>query len=229
VEGFERGGNDSREWHQGQGRFAGYRFYSDVSVDNFNAVLYGYAIYYDLAADAEQKKMIAYDVDRLMTHLLDNHYRIIDLDGEATQYPLRKLSGSRSLPMRNLLHGWQISGVLPAQTGNPINITQETAFEGSRADFAGGDAKRPDYRQTLRYLDPSPFALVPIGQRSGAPIRPGNIGRNALRDIGRWNTASSRRRCSIRSTKPTSAASKPAVAAPTSASSPAPAAPACCS
>ena len=29
---------------------------------------------------------IAYDVDRLMTHLLDNQYRIIDLNGEVTQY-----------------------------------------------------------------------------------------------------------------------------------------------
>ena len=82
--GFERGG-DSREWHQGQGKYAGYRFYSDVSVDNFNAVLYGYAIYYDLAADAGQKAIITQDVDRLMTHLLDNQYRIIDLDGEVTQ------------------------------------------------------------------------------------------------------------------------------------------------
>jgi hypothetical protein len=86
VEGFERGGADSKHWHQGQGAYADYRFYSDVSVDNFNAVLYGYAIYFDLAADAEQKKMIAYDVDRLMTHLLDNHYRIVDLDGKVTQY-----------------------------------------------------------------------------------------------------------------------------------------------
>ena len=52
-----------------------------------NAVLYGYAIYLDLAADEEQKKMIAYDVDRLMTHLLDNHhYGIVDLDGQVTQY-----------------------------------------------------------------------------------------------------------------------------------------------
>jgi hypothetical protein len=71
-----RARGDSREWHQGQGKYADYRFYSDVSVDNSNAVLYGYAIYYDLAAD----------VDRLMTHLLDNHYRIVDLDGEVTQY-----------------------------------------------------------------------------------------------------------------------------------------------
>jgi hypothetical protein len=86
VEGFERGGGDSQHWHQGQGAFADYRFYSDVSVDNFNAVLYGYALYYDLAADAEQKKMIAFDIDRLMTHVLDNHYRIIDLNGKTTQY-----------------------------------------------------------------------------------------------------------------------------------------------
>ncbi len=86
VEGFERGGADSKHWHQGQGSYADYRFYSDVSVDNFNAVLYGYAIYFDLAADDEQKKIIASDVDRLMTHLLDNHYRIIDLNGKVTQY-----------------------------------------------------------------------------------------------------------------------------------------------
>jgi hypothetical protein len=86
VEGFERGGADSAHWHQGQGAFAGYRFYSDVSVDNFNAVLYGYALYFDLAADDAQKKMIVEDVDRLMTHLLDNHYRIIDVNDKVTQF-----------------------------------------------------------------------------------------------------------------------------------------------
>jgi hypothetical protein len=112
------------------------------------------------------------------------HYFVSDFIYEL---PLRKLSGSNSLPMRNLLHGWQISGVLTAQTGNPLNITQSTAFEGSRADFVGGDAKLSNYRETLRYLNPSSFALVPIGQQSGAPIRPGNVGRNALMDIGRWN------------------------------------------
>jgi hypothetical protein len=83
---WERDGGDSKKWHQGQGKYADYRFYSDVSVDNFNAVMYGYAIYFDLAADEEQKRYIAYDVDRLMTHVLDNHCRIIDLDGEPTLY-----------------------------------------------------------------------------------------------------------------------------------------------
>ena len=86
VEGWERNGQDSPKWHQGQGQFSDYRWYGDVSVDNFNAVLYGYAIYYDLAADKAQRQFIARDVDRLMTHLLENHCRIIDVDGEVTQW-----------------------------------------------------------------------------------------------------------------------------------------------
>ena len=84
VEDWERNGQDSPKWHQGQGRFSDYRWHGDVSVDNFNAVLYGYAIYFDLAADPSQRQFIAADVDKLMTHLLDNQCRIIDVDGEVT-------------------------------------------------------------------------------------------------------------------------------------------------
>jgi hypothetical protein len=84
VEDWERDGRSSPKWHQGQGDFAGYRWHGDVSVDNFNAVLYGYAIYFDLAANAGQKAYIARDVDRLMTHLLENQCRIIDVDGNVT-------------------------------------------------------------------------------------------------------------------------------------------------
>jgi hypothetical protein len=86
VEDWERNGQDSPEWHQGQGQFSDYRFHGDVSVDNFNAVLFGYAVYYDLAADEAQRQLIAEDVDKLMTHLLENHCRIIDLDGEVTKW-----------------------------------------------------------------------------------------------------------------------------------------------
>ncbi len=84
VEDWERNGQDSPKWHQGQGKYADYRWHGDVSVDNFNAVLYGYAIYYDLAADRSQRQFIAEDLDKLMTHLLDNQCRIVDVDGEVT-------------------------------------------------------------------------------------------------------------------------------------------------
>ncbi len=86
VQGWERDGSNSLEWHQGQGTYADYRWYGDVSVDNLNAVLYGYAIFFDLAADDEQKRLIECEVDLLMTHLLENHCRIIDVDGEPTMW-----------------------------------------------------------------------------------------------------------------------------------------------
>jgi hypothetical protein len=103
------------------------------------------------------------------------------------ELPLSKLSSSNSLLTRNLLHGWQVSGIFTARSGNPVNITQSTAFSASRGDYAGGVPLFDNYQQTLRYLNKSAFALVPIGAKSGAPIRPGNIGRNAIFDIGWWN------------------------------------------
>jgi sialidase-1 len=118
---WERDGADSREWHQGQGAYANYRWYGDVSVDNFNAVLYGYAIYYDLAADDQQKQMIAHDTDRLMTHLLENHCRIIDVDGEPTQFghvgidpdPARDAYYDELYAARRRLYGVTETGKLP--------------------------------------------------------------------------------------------------------------------
>ena len=103
------------------------------------------------------------------------------------ELPFSKLSGSRSRLTRNLLHGWQLSGIFTARSGNPVNITQSTAFSGSRGDYIGGNPEFGNYLQTLKYLNRSAFATVPIGAQSGVPIRPGNVGRNALFNIGWWS------------------------------------------
>ena len=92
------------------------------------------------------------------------------------ELPFRLFSDSNSLLVRNLLHGWQISGIYTAQSGAPTNITQDTGFEGSRADYIGGDPILTDYRTTLRYLDKTP-SLVPIGQQSGVPCKIRSLGR----------------------------------------------------
>lgn len=68
-----------------------------------------------------------------------------------------------------------------------MNVAQETAFEGSRPDYIGGSALLANFTDTLRRFDRSVFALVPIGSVSGAPIRPGNVGRHALWGAGWWN------------------------------------------
>src|SRR5205814_10529457 len=54
------------------------------------------------------------------------------------ELPFARLSGSNSLLMRNLLRGSQVSGIYTARSGNPVNITQSTAFSASRGDYIGG-------------------------------------------------------------------------------------------
>lgn len=96
-------------------------------------------------------------------------------------------SGTSGRVARNLLKGWMISGILSARSANPLNPAQETAFEGSRPDYIGGNAYLNDYQSTLRMLDRSVYAPVPIGSVSGAPLRPGNAGRHSLWGVGFWN------------------------------------------
>jgi hypothetical protein len=45
----------------------------------------------------------------------------------------------------------------------------------------------PNYQNTLRYLNPAVFQLIPRAAASGAPVRPGSAGRGAFREPGLWN------------------------------------------
>jgi hypothetical protein len=183
VSGVERGGGDSIHWHQGQANFADYRFYSDVSVDNFNAVLFGYAIYYDLAADAAQRAMIAHDVDRLMTHLLDNHYRIIDLNGEVTQYGHVEMDPD---PARgDIAEGLKITRpVAPGRTGSlPSRQPDGAARSAHRLSRDGKAAVRRVPKSDARFNNPEPsrdraYSLERVARQSferragaGGPVR----------------------------------------------------------
>ncbi len=102
------------------------------------------------------------------------------------ELPLARWTAKAQRGLWTALSGWQVSGVFTAETGGPINITQSTTYESSRPDYGGGPAYNADAGRTLQYLNRSAFALVPIGG-GGAPLRPGNIGRNALRAPGYWN------------------------------------------
>jgi hypothetical protein len=93
-----------------------------------------------------------------------------------------------SSPVRSVLGGWQISGIFRANTGLPVTITQSSSIPGQRAEFVGGDTLKYDnYRDTLLYLNPAVFRLIPVSAASGAPIRPGNVGRGSIREPGLWN------------------------------------------
>jgi outer membrane receptor protein involved in Fe transport len=98
------------------------------------------------------------------------------------------LLGKQDSPAGYVLGGWQVSGIFRANTGLPVTITQSSSIPGQRAEFVGGgQVKFEDYRDTLQYLNPAVFQLIPVSSASGAPIRPGNVGRGSIREPGLWN------------------------------------------
>jgi len=103
------------------------------------------------------------------------------------ELPFQKLSGSSSALSRLTLGGWQLSGIITAQTGSAFHIGNPSSIPGQRADYVGGEVYRPDPNADLFFLNRAVFQEVPIVQASGAPIRPGTLGRNALRLPGAWN------------------------------------------
>jgi hypothetical protein len=84
--------------------------------------------------------------------------------------------------------GWQISGILIANTGLPANVTNgSSANSVDRPDSAGITPVMANLHGTLQYFNPAAFILVPIATASGEQARPGNLGRYAIATLGLWN------------------------------------------
>ena len=102
-------------------------------------------------------------------------------------YGLPHLAG-RSGFVRHALGGWQIAGVWRANTGAPFSVGEPSARAASRPDLVDFDrAIFDDYRSTLQYLNPVAFAAVPKSAVSGATLRAGTFGNNALRGPGSFS------------------------------------------
>jgi hypothetical protein len=72
------------EWHstpENQWKWKG-----DTSSDEIVGHYFVYGLYYDLVADESEKAVIRALVDRITTHILDNDYQLIDLDGKRTRW-----------------------------------------------------------------------------------------------------------------------------------------------
>jgi hypothetical protein len=115
-------------------------------------------------------------------------------DGDVTNYfsadwvyQLPALTSFGNALVRQAFGGWQFSGILTAASGQPLIITETTGENISRPDISGKPVNS-DYVQTLQYLNKSSFLLVPISAASGLPVRPGDLGRGAVRGPGFWNT-----------------------------------------
>jgi hypothetical protein len=87
-----------------------------------------------------------------------------------------------------LLGGWQVSGIFTGQTGLPINIlNSSSSYPSDRPDPGTVSPYLSNYRKTLNYLNPEGFTQVPISPLSGAQIRDGLLGRDAIEQPGSIN------------------------------------------
>jgi len=87
--------------------------------------------------------------------------------------------------LKHIVGGWQLAGILGVANGAWLNVVQPSTFLNSRPDVNGGDPYTDGSNRFL-YLNRAAFTIIPTGP-SGAPIRPGNLSKNAFRGPGFWN------------------------------------------
>jgi len=100
-----------------------------------------------------------------------------------------KWMGWNSHAAQTWIGGWQLSGILVANTGLPVNIVNgNSANSTDRPDLNTSVASTfSNYGSTLMYLNPAAYVAVPISSASGLQARDGDLGRYALRALGTWN------------------------------------------
>ncbi len=97
------------------------------------------------------------------------------------EIPLFRNNSSRAV--KTVLGGWEVSGIVVAETGLPLNVT----LTGSQGGNGIGGTNRPDLTGSISYpksvnewFDTSAFSAPTLGAW-------GNLGHNALRGPGRQN------------------------------------------
>ena len=68
----------------------------DTSSDEITGHMYGYLVYYDLAADGDERKLVSEQVDRVVGTIVDDGFALKDIDGAPTRWGMwapEKLNG----------------------------------------------------------------------------------------------------------------------------------------
>jgi hypothetical protein len=72
------------EWHDTPDK--AWRWKGDTSSDEIVGNYFVYPIYYDLVADDTEKPALGAAIERITNHILDNHYQLVDVDGQRTRW-----------------------------------------------------------------------------------------------------------------------------------------------
>jgi hypothetical protein len=72
------------EWHDTPDKQ--WRWKGDTSSDEIVGNYFVYPIYYDLVADEAEKRELRGAIERITSHIVDNKYQLIDVDGQRTRW-----------------------------------------------------------------------------------------------------------------------------------------------
>src|SRR3989344_5584187 len=75
--------DSSPEWHRSTVE-PGWWWKGDTSSDEIAGHFFAYYVFYELAANDEEKALVRATCKRVMDHILDNGYCLVDVDGEPT-------------------------------------------------------------------------------------------------------------------------------------------------
>jgi hypothetical protein len=74
------------EWHLTRDKKKKWK--GDTSSDEIVGHLFAYPLFYDLVAEGEMKERVKNLVHRIMTHIVDHDFHLIDLDGKPTRWAI---------------------------------------------------------------------------------------------------------------------------------------------
>lgn len=81
------GTGNRREWHKTKDTDGNeLEWLGETSSDEMVGHFYCYANYYDLVADDEEKKLIRKTVRKILDHIINNNFRLVDTDGIPTTW-----------------------------------------------------------------------------------------------------------------------------------------------
>jgi hypothetical protein len=73
-----------KKWHSSPDGM--WQWLDDTSSDEIAGHLFSIALFHDLVADEKQKEKAKNLVERIMNHIVDNNFRLIDFDGKPTRW-----------------------------------------------------------------------------------------------------------------------------------------------
>ena len=149
------------EWHwtsDGQ-----YYWKGDTSSDEIVGHFFMFSVAYDLLPDAELKQRIVQTARRIMDHILDHGYNLIDLDGKPTTWGWWSPERLAKQPDERALNSLQLLSFLKTAahlTGDP---RYEAEYRKAVSEFKYADwmTRVDEFREELNYSDEE-LALLPF-------------------------------------------------------------------